>query len=87
MLVGTEVNLEFPKHMEPSPITIEDALTYATLPVPVAGRVFFGLGRNAAYEAANRGDFDTIRIGRKKVAPVAPIAARLGLPMKIGERR
>ena len=34
----------------------------ATLSVVDAGRIF-GLGRSAAYRAAHRGDFPTIRIG------------------------
>ena len=67
-------------------MTLDDALRHATLPVQVAGSIFFGLARNAAYEAAKRGDFETIRIGGKIVVPVAPIARRLGLQMKIGER-
>ncbi len=65
-------------------MTLDEALSHATLPVQTAGHVFFGLARNAAYDAAKRGDFDTIRIGGKIVVPVAPIAARLGLQMKIG---
>lgn len=68
-------------------MTLEEALTHPTLPVQIAGHVFFGLARNASYEAAKRGDFDTIRIGGKIVVPVAPIAARLGLPMSIKTTR
>ncbi|MFI0844403.1 DNA-binding protein [Mesorhizobium sp. IMUNJ 23232] len=67
-------------------MTVDEALTHATLPVQTAGHVFFGLARNASYEAAKRGDFETIKIGGKIVVPVAPIAARLGLQMKIGTR-
>ena len=66
-------------------MTLDEALTHATLPVQTAGHVFFKLGRNAAYDAAKRGDFDTIKIGGKIVVPVAPIAARLGLQMRIGD--
>jgi|TARA_B110000196_G_scaffold240348_1_gene208815 hypothetical protein len=40
------------------------------LSVPEAGRVYLSLGRNASYEAANRGDIPTIQIGRKKVVPI-----------------
>jgi hypothetical protein len=36
-----------------------------TLSVPEAGKLYFGLSRNASYEAANRGDIPTIRIGPK----------------------
>lgn len=36
-----------------------------TLSVPEAGRRYFGLGRNASYEAARRGDLPIIKIGRR----------------------
>lgn len=65
-------------------MTVEEALTRPTITVPDAGRLFFGLAKNAAYEAAKRGDFDTIRVGGKIVVPVAPLAQRLGLKTSIG---
>lgn len=50
-------------------LTIEEALSRPTISVQDAGRLFFGLGRNAAYNAAENGDFDTIRVrGRILVA-------------------
>jgi excisionase family DNA binding protein len=33
----------------------------------------FGIGRNQAYEAARRGDFPVIRLGKRIVAPKAAI--------------
>jgi hypothetical protein len=36
-----------------------------TLPVPEAGKRYFGLGRNASYEAARRGDLPVIKIGSR----------------------
>jgi hypothetical protein len=36
-----------------------------TLSVPEAGKLYFGLGRNASYDAATRGDIPTIKIGPK----------------------
>jgi hypothetical protein len=36
-----------------------------TLSVPEAGFLYFGLKRNASYDAAKRGDIPTIRVGRK----------------------
>ncbi len=36
-----------------------------TISVPEAGKVYFGLGRDGAYEAAKRGDIPVIRIGRR----------------------
>jgi hypothetical protein len=35
-----------------------------TMSVPEMGKKYLGLGRNASYEAARRGDIPTIRIGR-----------------------
>jgi hypothetical protein len=48
-----------------------------TLPVPEAGRLYFGLGRNASYEAARRGDIPTIRIGRLLRVPVVALERKL----------
>ncbi len=42
------------------------------LTVPEAGRVL-GMGRNAAYEAAKRGDLPTIRIGKLIRVPKAAL--------------
>ena len=41
-----------------------------TLSVPEAGARYFNLSRNASYEAANRGDIPTVRIGRLLRVPV-----------------
>jgi hypothetical protein len=41
-----------------------------TLSVPEAGRRYFGLSRNAAYDAAQRGDIPTIRVGKLLRVPV-----------------
>jgi hypothetical protein len=54
-----------------------------TMDVPEAGRRYFGLGRNASYEAAKRGEIPTIRIGRRLRAVVPAIErmlARAGEP-------
>ncbi|ADV12958.1 hypothetical protein Mesci_3841 [Mesorhizobium ciceri biovar biserrulae WSM1271] len=68
-------------------LTLDEALARPTVSVPVAGAVFYDLGRNAAYSAAKRGDFETIKIGGRIVVPVAPIAARLGLQMSVNEKK
>ncbi len=39
----------------------------------------FGVGRNQAYEGARRGDFPTIKIGKRIVAPRAVIDRMLGI--------
>lgn len=41
-----------------------------TMSVPDAGKIYFGLGRNASYEAAQRGDIPTVRIGKILRVPV-----------------
>lgn len=65
-------------------MTLDEALSRPTIPVPDAGKLFFGIGRNAAYAAAKRGDFQTIEVGGRIVVPVAPLAAMLGLQPKFG---
>ncbi len=49
-----------------------------TVRLPVAGRAL-GVGRNAAYAAAKRGDIPTIRIGGAIRVPTAPLRKMLGL--------
>ena len=44
-----------------------------TVSVPEAGKRYFGLGRNAAYAAAARGDLPTVNIGRLVRVPVKAI--------------
>lgn len=65
-------------------MTLEEALSRPTIPVTEAGRLFFGLGRNAAYAAAKSGDFETLKIGGKIVVPVVPLAEKLGLKATVG---
>jgi hypothetical protein len=48
-----------------------------TLTVPDAGRIYFGLGRGASYEAARRGDIPTIRIGKLLRVPVVALERML----------
>lgn len=36
-----------------------------TMSVPAAGKRFYGLSKNASYDAAKRGDIPTIRVGNK----------------------
>ena len=51
--------------------------TTKTISVPEAGRVYFGLARNAAYEAAHRGDIPVIRIGRMMRVPIVALERML----------
>ncbi len=48
-----------------------------TLSVPVAGKRYFDLGRNASYEAARRGDLPVIRIGGRLRVPVVALERML----------
>lgn len=65
-------------------MTLDEALSRPTIPVPDAGRLFFGIGRNAAYDAAKAGIIPTIQVGSRKVAIVAPLAEKLGLRTNFG---
>jgi hypothetical protein len=46
------------------------AETPLTITVPEAGRLYFGLSRNASYAAAARGDIPTLKIGKLLRVPV-----------------
>jgi hypothetical protein len=48
-----------------------------TISVPEAGKRYFGLCRNAAYEAAARGEIPTVRIGRLLRVPVRAVERML----------
>lgn len=48
------------------------------LRIPEAG-AFLNLGRAASYDAARRGDFPTLRVGRRLFVPTAKFRALLGL--------
>jgi hypothetical protein len=65
-------------------MTLEEALARPAIPITDAGKLFFGLGRSAAYQAASSGDIPTIRIGKKIMVPVVPLAERLGLRATVG---
>ena len=48
-----------------------------TISVPEAGKRYFGLCRNASYDAATRGEIPTIQIGRLKRVPVRALERML----------
>ena len=48
-----------------------------TLSVPVAGRRYFDLGRNASYDAAKRDELPVIRIGSRLSVPVVALERML----------
>ena len=57
-----------------------------TITVPDAGREYFGLSRNAAYAAAQRGDIPTIKVGKLLRVPVRALEQMLDIvPVKRAE--
>ena len=48
-----------------------------TISVPEAGKRYFGLSRNGAYDAARRGEIPVIQVGRLKRVPVRALEALL----------
>jgi hypothetical protein len=48
-----------------------------TMTVPEAGEKYYGLGRDASYAAAQRGDIPTIRVGRLLRVPIAAMDRKL----------
>ena len=48
-----------------------------TISVPDAGRIYLGIGRDASYEAARRGDLPIIRIGKLLRVPVVAMERML----------
>lgn len=55
------------------------ANTSFTITIPAAGRTYFGIGKNASYRAADRGDIPTIRVGGRRFVPVAAVRRIVGL--------
>jgi hypothetical protein len=53
-----------------------------TISVPEAGRRYFGICRNSAYEAARRGDIPTVQIGRLLRVPVRALEEKLNATLK-----
>ena len=62
---------------------LEKLLSKPTASVEEVGRVCFGLSRNGSYEAARRGDFATIRVGRLLKVPTMPLRRQLGLDVEV----
>ena len=50
-----------------------------TISVPLAGKTYFGLSRNASYAAAHRGQIPTIRVGKLMRVPVRALEQMLDI--------
>lgn len=50
-----------------------------TISVPEAGRRYYGISRNASYEAVKRGEIPTIRVGRLLKVPIEAMERQLPL--------
>jgi hypothetical protein len=69
-----------PKNHQPRPHSeIRDALDGLTVPIWPTAAQALGLGRNAAYEAAKRGEIPTIALGRRKPVPTSWLRRVLGI--------
>ncbi len=51
--------------------------TPKTMSVPEAGRVYFGIGRDASYQAAKTGQIPVIRIGKLLRVPIVAMERML----------
>lgn len=52
--------------------------TTAVISIEDAGKIL-GLGRSAAYAAAQRGEIPVLALGRRRVVPVARLRALVGI--------
>jgi excisionase family DNA binding protein len=51
-----------------------------TISVPEAGRRYFGLGKNASYDAVKRGELPAIKIGGRIRVPIIALEKMLETP-------
>ena len=58
-----------------------------TCSVPEAGRRYFGLGRNASYEAAKTGQIPCMEVGGRKFALIKKLEEMLGAGADRSEAR
>ncbi len=56
--------------------------TPKTMSVPEAGRVYYGIGRDASYQAAKTGQIPVIRIGKLLRVPIVAMERKLD---RVGE--
>jgi hypothetical protein len=51
--------------------------TELTISVPEAGKRYYGISKNASYDAAKRGEIPTVQVGRLLRVPVRAMEAML----------
>jgi hypothetical protein len=54
-----------------------------TMSVPEAGWKYLGLSKNGSYDAANRGEIPTIKIGKLRRVPIRAMERMLDAPGKV----
>ena len=54
-----------------------DATTPKTMSVPEAGRIYFGIGRDASYQAVKTGQIPVIQIGKLFRVPIVAMERML----------
>ena len=63
--------------MTASSSTPDELAQRKTISVPEAGRVYYELGKNGSYAAAERGDIPTVKVGRLLRVPVEAMEKKL----------
>jgi hypothetical protein len=64
-------------------LRVPDPEVQPWLSIPVAGAIF-GLSRAASYQAAQRGEIPTIRLGKRLLVPTAKLRTMLGFGRERG---
>ena len=72
--------MDTPNHAQAAAILGLSPDSPATISVPHAGRIAYGLSRNGSYEAAGRGDLEFIQMGRLKRVPIIALAMKVLAP-------
>ena len=57
---------------------LDEVLSQPTMDVPTAGLILGNLKRNGAYDAANRGDIPTIRVGKRMRVATSYVKKQIG---------
>lgn len=76
--VSLEGQLDSPDTNESDP-RIAALLERPTASIVEVGDIFFGLARNASYDAAKRGDIPTIQVGGRKMVVMKELCLKLGI--------